>query len=142
MNYETYTLDTLNKLGIRKFLRGSEYIVFGIEYLFSLNQYTIPESGMIYNDAAQKFFLSPTAIENSMRNTIQTIWTNKENPELMTKIFGSYNLSKRPCNMEFLMLLYNYIRICSENSTNLKRLNDIWEESKKYHLIKNKSHSI
>ena len=136
MNYETYTLDTLNELGIRKLSRGSEYIVYGIEYLFSLNTYTTPDSEMIYADAAGKFFLSPTAIENSMRNTIKLIWTTKENPELMTQIFGSYNMQKRPCNMEFLVLLYNYIRLYFEGSENVKRLNHIWEENKRKYYEK------
>ena len=37
----------------------------------------------------------------------------------MREIFGEYNLIKRPCNIEFLMLLYNYMKyhMSSENIT-------------------------
>lgn len=131
MNYEDYTLETLNELGIHKVLRGSEYIVSGIEYLFSFDKPIAPDSEMIYNYLAKQFFLEPTAIENSMRNAIQIIWSNKENPELMSTIFGPYNLDKRPCNMEFLILLYNYVRLHFEATDNLRRLDEIWEESKR-----------
>lgn len=122
MTYEAYTLETLKKLGIQKVLRGCEYITCGIEYLVCLDKYIIPNANMIYRFAAQKFFLEPTAVENSMRNTIQTIWTNKANPELMSKIFGPYNLDKRPCNMEFLMLLFNYVRLHFEETDTLRKL--------------------
>lgn len=140
MNYEDYTLETLNELGIHKVLRGSEYIVSGIEYLFSFDKPIAPDSEMIYNYIAKQFFLEPTAIENSMRNAIQIIWSNKENPELMSTIFGPYNLDKRPCNMEFLILLYNYVRLHFEATDNLRRLDEIWEESKRvYRESKNLS---
>ena len=33
--------------------------------------------------------------------------------------------------MEFLILLYNYVRLHFESSDNLKRLDEIWEESKR-----------
>ncbi len=131
MNYEDYTLETLNELGIHKVLRGSEYIVSGIEYLFSFDKPIAPDSEIIYNHIAKQFFLEPTAIENSMRNAIQIIWSNKENPELMSTIFGPYNLDKRPCNMEFLILLYNYVRLHFMNTDNLRKLDEIWEESKR-----------
>lgn len=140
MNYEDYTLETLNELGIHKVLRGSEYIVSGIEYLFSFDKPIAPDSEMIYNYLAKQFFLEPTAIENSMRNAIQIIWSNKENPKLMSTIFGPYNLDKRPCNMEFLILLYNYVRLHFEATDNLRRLDEIWEESKRvYRESKNLS---
>ena len=126
MNYEAYTLETLAQLGLPKLLKGCQYISSGIEYLLALDKQIIPESGMLYAFAAQKYFLEPTAIENSMRNAIQTIWNNKENPELMSQIFGFYNMDKRPCNMEFLMLLYNYVRWHFEETDTLCKLERLW----------------
>ena len=126
MNYEAYTLEILKNLGIPKVSRGCEYITCSIEYLGALDKQIIPNSGMVYDFAAQKFFLEPTAIENSMRNAIQAIWTNKENPELMSIIFGPYNMDKRPCNMEFLMLLYNYVRWHFEATDTLRKLESLW----------------
>ncbi len=131
MTYEEFTLEILDKLGVHQVLRGCEYIVCGIEYIQSLNKYVAPESEMIYNYAAEKYVLTPMSIENSMRNVIQSIWTKKENPELMAEIFGDFNLAKKPCNMEFLMLLYYYMQIHMETSDNLEKLYAIWEDKKK-----------
>lgn len=131
MTYEEFTLEILDKLGVHQVLRGCEYIVCGIEYIQSLNKYVAPESEMIYNYAAEKYVLTPMSIENSMRNVIQSIWTKKENPELMAEIFGDFNLAKKPCNMEFLMLLYYYMQIHMETSENLEKLYAIWEDKKK-----------
>ncbi len=131
MNYKDYTLAILDKLGIHQLLRGCEYILCGIEYLLSLAQNVTPDSEMIYNFAAQRYVLEPTAIENSMRNVIQCIWTNKENPQLMLDIFGAYNMDKRPSNLEFLMLLYNHIRLQTESSDTLTKLDEVWENSKR-----------
>ncbi len=142
MNYEEYTLETLNKLGIHKILRGSEYIISGIEYLFAQDRPIAPDSETIYDCIAKQFFLEPTAIENSMRNAIQIIWSTKENPKLMSAIFGPHNMDKRPCNMEFLILLYNYVRLHFEGSDNLKRLDEIWEESKRVYRENKNSNTI
>lgn len=131
MTYEEFTLEILDKLGVHQLLRGSEYIICSIEYLHSLNRYATPDSEMIYNHAAEKYVLTPMSIENSMRNVIQRIWTQKENPELMAEIFGEFNLAKRPCNMEFLMLLYYYIQIHLETSEELEKLYEIWETRKR-----------
>ncbi|MBQ8041123.1 MAG: hypothetical protein IJ274_14865 [Lachnospiraceae bacterium] len=134
MNYKDYTLAILDNLGIHQVFRGCEYIMYGIEYLLSLEKNVAPDSEMIYNFAAEKFVLEPTAIENSMRNVIQAIWTNKENPQLMQDIFGAHNMDKRPSNLEFLMLLYNYIRHQKTSSDTLTKLDEIWENSKRVYL--------
>lgn len=138
MNYKNYTLEILDNLGAHRLFRGCEYIVCSIDYLRSLNHFVAPDSEMIYNHAAGIYFLTPMSIENSIRNVIQLIWTNKENPDLMIEIFGNYNMDKRPSNLEFLMMLYGYMRLHLEDSDTLRKLDVIWEDSKKTYA-KNKS---
>ena len=126
MNYEAYIYETLKSLGLPMVSKGGQYINMSIEYLLSLDKYTIPNSSMIYLSIANRLYLEPTSIENSIRNAIQIIWKNQKNQSLMKRIFGPYNLKKRPCNMEFLMLLYNYVHFHFEKTTNLQKLEALW----------------
>jgi len=130
MTYKAYTRETLKNLGLKKVSKGCQYIHMSIEYLLSLDKYTIPNSNMIYSFIANQLFLETTSVENSIRNAIQIIWKNQENPSLMMKIFGPYNLKKRPCNMEFLMLLYNYVRFHFENTEKVQKLEELWFENR------------
>ena len=126
MNYEAYTQKTLASLGLPTVLRGCQYINMGIEYLLNLDKYTIPNANMIYSFIANQLFLETSSVENSIRNAIHIIWENQSNQSLMTTIFGPYNLKKRPCNMEFLMLLYNYVYFHFENTDNIQKLEKLW----------------
>ena len=126
MNYEAYTQKTLASLGLPTVLRGFQYINMGIEYLLNLDKHTIPNANMIYSFIANQLFLETSSVENSIRNAIHIIWKNQSNQSLMTTIFGPYNLKKRPCNMEFLMLLYNYVYFHFENTDNIQKLEKLW----------------
>lgn len=138
MNYRDYTLDTLQKLGLHRIFRGCEYIACGIEYLYSMDKWKTPESNIIYYFIADNFFLEPEAVENSIRNVLLRIWSSKENPILMQTIFGSYNLDQKPCNLEFLILLYNYVRQNLEETETLRKLDTVWHHSKLTYLEKQK----
>ncbi len=131
MNYKAYTDKTLTSLGLPMALKGCQYINLSLEYLLTLDKYTIPNSSMIYSFIANQLFLEPASIENSIRNAIQIIWKNQKNHSLMTTIFGPYNLEKRPCNMEFLMLLYNYVHFHFENTEKIQKLERLWYCNKK-----------
>ena len=126
MNYKAYTQKTLTRLGLSSVLSGCHYINMSIEYLLSLDKYTIPNSNMVYSFIANQLYIETSSVENSIRNAIQIIWKNQKNYSLMTIIFGPYNLEKRPCNMEFLMLLYNYVYYHFENTDNIQKLEKIW----------------
>ena len=126
MNYKAYTQKTLTSLGLPSVLSGCHYINMSIEYLLSLNKYTIPNSNMVYSFIANQLCIETTSVENSIRNAIQIIWKNQKNQSLMKIIFGPYNLKKRPCNMEFLMLLYNYVYYHYENTDNIQKLEKLW----------------
>lgn len=110
MNYKQYVFELLKKLEINHSYKGCEYIVSGIDFINSQHKYVIPDSEMIYAHISKAYHLSPVAVENSMRNVIQSIWADKKNPDFMCEIFGKHNFIKRPCNIEFLMLLYNYVK--------------------------------
>ena len=129
MNYKAYTQKTLTRLGLSSVLSGCHYINMSIEYLLSLDKYTIPNSNMVYSFIANQLYIETSSVENSIRNAIQIIWENQKNQSLMKRIFGPYNLKKRPCNMEFLMLLYNYVYYHFENTDNIQKLEKIWLNS-------------
>lgn len=120
MNYRKYTIELLFKLGINHRFKSCEYIISSIEFIHTQKKYVIPDSEMIYTYISSKYSVAPVAIENSIRNTIQNIWANKINLTLMGAIFGNHNLDKRPCNMEFLMLMYNYIKYTLDFKNQLK----------------------
>lgn len=122
MNYRKYTLELLYNLGINHRFKSCEYFISSIEFIDTRKKYVIPDSEMIYTYVSEKYNVAPVAVENSIRNTIQYIWTNKENINLMSTIFGEYNLDKRPCNMEFIMLLYNYIKYTLDFENQIKAL--------------------
>ena len=126
MNYKAYTYKTLKSLGLSTSSKGCQYIHLSIEYLLTLDKYTIPSSSMIYLSIANQLHLEPTSIENSIRNAVQILWKTKKNLSLMVTIFGPYNLQKRPCNMEFLMLLYNHIHFHFKSTENIKELEKLW----------------
>ena len=126
MNYEAYIYETLKSLGLPMVSKGGQYINMSIEYLLSLDKYTIPNSNMVYSFIANQLYIETSSVENSIRNAIQIIWKNQKNQSLMKRIFGPYNLKKRPCNMEFLMLLYNYVYYHFENTDNIQKLEKIW----------------
>ena len=110
MKYSDYTIKLLNQLGIDRMYRGCEYIITSIEYIHQNGRHFIPDSEILYAHVANEYCTLPVSIENSMRNVIQRIWETKAKPDFMRTIFGEYNMSKRPCNMEFLMLLFNHIK--------------------------------
>lgn len=120
MNYRKYTLDLLYQLGIHHRFKSCEYIISSIEFIHTQKKYVIPDSEMIYTHIASKYNVAPVAVENSIRNIIQSIWTSKVNLDLMRTMFGECNLEKRPCNMEFLMLMYNYIKYTLDFENQLK----------------------
>lgn len=120
MKYREYTSELLEQLGVSPTLKGCEYIMDSIEFIQGLDKYTVPDSELVNNEVANKYVIEPVSVENSMRNAIQLIWTEKKNPELMRTIFKDYNMGIRPCNMEFIMLLFFYIQCYIDYPQRLK----------------------
>lgn len=116
MKYKAYTVAILQKLGIQKMYKGCEYIISSISYMDKNEKFFAPVTKVLYVEIAKQYNTSSLCVEKNMRSVIKNIWARPENSELITKIFGPYNLSKRPSNMEFLVLLYNYLKFESSGS--------------------------
>ncbi len=110
MKYRGYTLELLHSLGIHKTYKGCDYIISSINYIHKNEAYYTPVTKVLYVEIAKEHNTSSMCIEKDMRGVIKLIWEQEDNLELRAKIFGEYNLEKRPSNMEFLMLLYNHIK--------------------------------
>lgn len=110
MKYKAYTIALLKKLGIQKMYKGCEYIVSSISYMNKNEKYFTPVTKVLYVEIAKQYNTSSLCVEKNMRSIIKSIWSRPENSELISEIFGPYNLSKRPSNMEFLILLYNHLK--------------------------------
>lgn len=110
MNYKSSTQNILRKLGIQKLYKGCEYIASSIAFISENEKYFSPVTKVLYVEIAKQHNTSNLCVEKNMRSVIQAIWNQSENKELLARIFGEYNLDKRPSNMEFLVLLYNYLK--------------------------------
>lgn len=110
MDYRGYTIALLQKLGIQKMYKGCEYIISSICYIQKNETYFTPVTKVLYVEIAKEHNTSSLCVEKNMRSVIKTIWDKEDNKELLPQIFGEYNLSKRPSNMEFLVLLFNHIK--------------------------------
>lgn len=110
MKYKAYTIALLQKFGIQKMYKGCDYIVSSISFIAKNEKFFTPVTKVLYVEIAKQYNTSSICVEKNMRSIIKNIWSRPENSELICKIFGKYNLTKRPSNMEFLMLLYNYLK--------------------------------
>lgn len=110
MKYKAYTIALLKKLGIQKMYKGCDYIVSSISFMDKNEKYFTPVTKVLYVEIAKQYNTSSLCVEKNMRSIIKNIWSKPENRKLIYEIFGPYNLEKRPSNMEFLVLLYNYLK--------------------------------
>lgn len=110
MKYEAQTLKLLHKLGIQKLYKGCEYIISCINFIAANETCFSPVTKVLYIEVAKQFNTSNICIEKNIRSIIKKIWTFPENSKLINKIFGEHNVKKAPGNIEFLMLLYQYLK--------------------------------
>lgn len=110
MKYEAHTLKLLHALGFHKMYKGCEYIISSINYISKNETYFTPVTKVLYVEIAKQYNTSSICVEKNIRSIIRKIWADPENEELICKIFGKHNLNKSPSNVEFLMLLYNYLK--------------------------------
>lgn len=104
------TEEILHKLGITKSYRGYSYIVSSIDFIYN-NEYSFtPITKVLYVEIAKQYNTSNACVEKSIRDVIETIWYKKADNKLIYEIFGNHISLKRPSNMEFLLLLYQYVK--------------------------------
>ena len=111
MEYKRHTQKLLYELGLQKMYKGSEYITSCIDFIAQNETAFTPATKILYIEIAKKYKTSNLCIEKNIRFIINKIWTEQRNPELLQKIFGVTNGKKNPGNLEFLMHLYQYLKI-------------------------------
>ncbi len=116
MEYRSYTIELLSQLGIHKKYKGYEYIISSINYIHRNEKNFTPVTKILYVEIAKEHNTSSLCIEKDMRTVIKSIWAKEDNHEFIIKIFGEYFLFHRPTNVEFLMLLYNHIKLELDHS--------------------------
>ena len=110
MDYRVMVRGILKELGMYKMYKGCEYIVSCIDYIKRNEKTFLPVTKILYVDVAKEHNTSGRCVERDMRNVIDVIWQKGTNESLLRTIFGEYNLTRKPTNVEFLLLLYNYIK--------------------------------
>lgn len=110
MDYQGHVKGILMELGMYKMYKGCEYIISCINYIRQNENDFLPVTKILYVDVAKEHNTSGRCVERDMRNVISVIWQKETNKTLLGKIFGEYHITNRPTNVEFLMLLYNYIK--------------------------------
>ena len=110
MKYETIALELLHRLGIQKTYKGCEYIISCIKYISENETAFTPVTKVLYIEIAKQFNTSGMCVEKNIRSIIKKIWINTDNELLINEIFGKYHSGKNPSNVEFLVLLYSYLK--------------------------------
>lgn len=110
MKYKRYILDILYNLGVHKMYKGCEYILSGISFISENETSYSPVTKILYVEIAKEHDTSSLCVEKNIRSVIEIIWKQHANDALICKVFGSYYLSERPSNIEFLSLLYDYVK--------------------------------
>lgn len=110
MKYEATAIDLLHKLGIQKVYKGCEYIIASMNYISKNETYFTPVTKVLYVEIAKQYNTSSICVEKNIRSIIKKIWSNRENGELIREIFGKRHCQKNPSNVEFLVLLYAYLK--------------------------------
>ena len=123
MKYEQEVSNILYELGVRKMYKGCQYILTGIYFISQNENNFCPVTKILYVEIAKKHDTSNLCVEKNIRSVIEHIWKQHKNDALMYKIFGTHSHTKRPSNIEFLTLLYDYVK----NTASLPLPEDKWK---------------
>lgn len=108
MEYSQLTISILKQLKIYNVYKGCDYIVSSIQFIHKNKSTYLPITKVLYTDIAKQYNTSNQCVEKNIRKVIDCIWTTEKNKTLLQMIFGP-DISKKPSNTEFLLLLYNHI---------------------------------
>jgi two-component system response regulator (stage 0 sporulation protein A) len=105
-NLEFAVSDVLHEIGVPAHLKGYQYvreaIVLAVNDMDVINAIT----KILYPAVAKKFESTPSRVERSIRNAIETAW-NRGNVDVIQKMFG-YTISTtkgKPTNSEFIAMI-------------------------------------
>ena len=115
--------DIMRQLGIHKVYKGCRYIISSINFIAE-NECYDPVTKVLYIEVAKQYHTSALCVERNIRSVIEMIWEQRNDEKLMCEIFGEHFLQRRPSNLEFLILLYEYVKLdiernVTENINNL-----------------------
>ena len=80
----------------------------------------LPMSKYLYVDVAKLHNTTSRCVERDIRNVIELVWKQKSNENMIIRIFGFHHKDKKPSNMEFLMLLFNFMKYeYQDNKSNI-----------------------
>ena len=105
---EITTEGILLSLGVSYKLSGFRYAEYMIEKAVEDPDCLLLITKILYPEVAEKFNVSPNAVENSLRKLINVCW-NKPDHYMLNEIAGR-ELKKPPSNLEFLHMLSAYIK--------------------------------
>lgn len=108
MDYDKVTIEILKQFKIYNTYKGCDYIVSSICYIHNNSTEFMPITKILYDNIAKQYNTSYQCVEKNIRKVIDRIWKENKNEEIIKRIFG-LDISRKPSNMEFLLLLYNYI---------------------------------
>lgn len=129
MTFEGHARKLLKKLGIDRHYNGTEYVIACLNYINDGGIYFLPGTLFLYAEMAKQFNVAPTAIDSNIRQVVRVIFKKRTKPKLIRAIFGEYNLTHRPSNMEFIMSILVYIRYYLDFEAYEARVNE--EQEKK-----------
>lgn len=111
-NIEKKVTDIIHDLGIPANLLGYKYIREAIIICLFEESSRINITKDIYPQIALKYDTTPSRVERSIRNAIETAWS-RGNIKLLESIFGyTVGIDKdRPTNFEFVALIADKIRL-------------------------------
>ncbi len=122
MMYKTYIINLLKKLGVHKAYKGCEYIFTAISFIAKNETSYSPITKILYVEIAKVHNTSKLCVERNIRSVIEIIWREHSDDFLIKDIFGTSYLQQRPSNMEFISLLYEYIKRTFPYQTNLRQV--------------------
>lgn len=109
MEYDKRALDILKQLRITNLYKGCDYIASSIEFIHENNTTYMPVTKILYVDIARQYNTSSKCVEKDIRKVIEAIWRHEKKKPIISSIFDTHFINKRPSNMEFLLSLYRHI---------------------------------
>lgn len=102
----------LTKIGLPANLKGYEYINYSILLSIADRTYLHSIVKRLYTTIGQRYDVSASCVEHSIRHAISRIW-NVNNYENLSEVLGyTYNCAgDRPTNAEFIALMTEIVKI-------------------------------
>ncbi len=98
----------LRKIGLRATHAGFHYLACAVALAAANEAYLNALTTMLYPEVAQRFRISSSSVERSLRNMVEVFW-HRGNIPLLEEMLG-YSLPGRPTTGEFIDILASHVR--------------------------------